>query len=85
MKMNELSETVANDIEDVSIDESEPDEGWKAYCTNTPEGKMSNSWRSSCVARGYLKRDDDTYVDGEKVTGKKRKSVKHGGPVPDHS
>lgn len=85
MKMQDIVETVADEVEDVKVDESEPKEGWKSYCTNTPENKMSNSWRSSCVARGYLTRDDDTYVDGEKVTGTKKKSVKHGGPVPDHS
>lgn len=77
MKISELEEAI--------VQESSPSEGWETYCKNTPRDKMSNSWESSCVARGYLTRRDDTYVDGEKVTGKKRKSVKHGGPVPDHS
>ena len=74
-----------SEIENAVVQESEPKEGWKTYCTNTPRDKMSASWESSCVARGYLTRRDDTYVDGEKVTGKKKKSVDHGGPVPDHS
>lgn len=85
MKMNELEESVTAEVEDLGIQEAEPKEGWKSYCTNTPRDKMSNSWESSCVARGYLTRRDDTYVDGEKVTGTKKKSTKHGGPVPDHS
>jgi len=77
MKMSELEDSI--------VQEGEPSQGWKAYCTNTPRDKMSASWESGCVARGHLTRKDDTYVDGEKITGKKAKSTEHGGPVPDHS
>ena len=64
MKIRELAEDVAKEVESDNIQESEPKEGWKTYCTHTPRDKMSNSWESSCVARGYLTRRDDTYVDG---------------------
>jgi len=77
MKMNELIEDV-----DAELSEAKPD---KSYCQNTPRKKMSASWESSCVAQGFLSRRDDTYVGGKKVTGKTKKSVKYGGPVPDHS
>jgi|AntRauTorcE11898_2_1112593.scaffolds.fasta_scaffold03124_8 hypothetical protein len=77
MKMSELEDSI--------VQEGGPSQGWKAYCTNTPRDKMSASWESGCVARGHLTRKDDTYVDGEKITGKKAKSTEHGGPVPDHS
>ena len=62
-----------------------PTQGWKAYCTNTPQSKMSNSWLSSCKARGYVARDTGkSQKIGKKrksLNGVKAKSEKYGGPI----
>jgi hypothetical protein len=62
-----------------------PTQGWKAYCTNTPQSKMSNSWLSSCKARGYVARDTGkSQKIGDKrksLDGIKAKSEKYGGPI----
>lgn len=62
-----------------------PKQGWKAYCTNTPDHKMPNSWLSSCKARGYVARDTKKSQKignkRKKLDGRRLKSTKYGGPV----
>lgn len=60
-----------------------PKQGWKAYCTNTPNDKMPSSWLSSCKARGHVARSTGkTQKVGNKrvkLDGKKARSEKYGG------
>ena len=67
------------------LSEDGPEQGWKAYCTNTPKDKMSASWLSSCKARGYVSRDTGkSQLKGKKrkkLDGVKAKSEKYGGWV----
>lgn len=62
-----------------------PEQGWSSYCKNTPQDKMSASWRNSCKSRGYISRDTGkSQLIGKKrvsLDGKRIKSTKHGGPV----
>jgi len=67
------------------ITEDGPTQGWKAYCQNTPQHKMSASWKSSCKARGYIARDTGKSQkigkSRKKLDGMKAKSEKYGGPI----
>lgn len=62
-----------------------PKQGWKAYCANTPAGKMPSSWLSSCKSRGLKSRETGkSQKIGQsrvKLDGKRIKSTKYGGPV----
>lgn len=62
-----------------------PSQGWKAYCTNTPNDKMSDFHLSQCKSKGHVARDTKkTIKKGNKrvsLDGVRAKSEKEGGWV----
>lgn len=62
-----------------------PKQGWKAYCTNTPNDKMSDYHLSQCKSKGHVARDTKkSQLKGDKrvsLDGVRAKSEKEGGWV----
>ena len=60
----------------------------KGVCSK-PKSSLPASWVSSCKAQGKMKRSGsrDEKIRGrtQKVTGKRIKGKKYGGPLPDYS
>ena len=73
------------EVVNINEEKKERNRGKTSRKTCLSTKKLGNSDQSSCVAQGLRARRSGKKHDGKKLTGRKVKSVKYGGPLKDYS